>query len=130
MLWSYRAYLNYYHQLILISIPFRITVFTSFTWGNLFALTFNSVFLPVPTHALFTLASFRILSTDWRPFKRARATRHFLSILPSDAYKAGHVLLIIDYLIGMERKLMNGGDIYPLCVYHTVSQAINFIIQL
>jgi len=82
------------------------TVYTSFTWAILFALTFDSFFLPAPTHALFTLASFRILSTDWRPFKRARATRHFLSILPSDAYKAGHVLLIIDYLIGMESSWM------------------------
>jgi len=77
-------------------------------------------FLQPPTHALLTLASFLIFSTDWRPFKRARATRHFLSVFSFDAYMAGHVLIVIDYLIGMEKKLMNG-DKHPLCVYHTVS---------
>jgi hypothetical protein len=89
--------------------------------GNFICFGFNSFFLPAPTHALFTLASFRILSTDWRPFKRARATRHFLSILPSDAYKAGHVLLIIDHLIGMERKFMNGSDIFFMCLSYSES---------
>ena len=59
---------------------------------------------------------------DWRPFKRARVARHFLFIFPSDAYTAGHVLIIIDHLIGMEKKLMNI-DIYLLCVYRTVSHA-------
>ena len=44
VLWPYRAYYNYCHQLMLTSLRFRFTVSTSFTWAILFASTFDSVF--------------------------------------------------------------------------------------
>jgi hypothetical protein len=102
--WSCSTYFDYSHQLMLSSVPFRCTV--SYM-GNFIYFDFRSNLFFNHHHALLTLASFRIFLTDWRSFKRAKANMSLFVSFTSDAYMAGHVLIIIDYLIGMETKLMN-----------------------
>ena len=102
--WSCSTYFDYSHQLMFISVPFRFIV--SYM-GNFICFDFRPNLFFNHHHALFTLASFRIFLTDWRSFKRAKANMSLSVSFTSDAYMAGHVLIIIGYLIGMETTLMN-----------------------
>lgn len=82
--------------------------------GNFICFDFRLVF---PSSTNTCSPHFSVLPNSFdglAPIQKSESYASLSSVFPPDAYTAGHVLIIIDHLIGMERKLMNGGDIYPL----------------